>query len=206
MIELLHDLSDWLLDFADSEWAVFMLAAISFGEAIILPFPPDPFLIAVALLQPENALWLAGIVTVTSVAGGLVDHWVGVRFGRPVIERIAPRDKVEAAERLFAKYGWWTVLLAAFTPLPYKVFSVTAGILRFDRKGFLVACLVGRGVRFFLQGALIFVYGESIREFLEGNFELVTIATGALVVAAALGIILYARLRRRNAPVGEEGP
>lgn len=206
MIEFLHDLSDWLLDFADSEWAVLVLALISFGEAIILPFPPDPFLIAVALLQPENALWLAAIVTVTSVAGGLVDHWVGVRFGRPIIERLAPRDKVEAAERLFTKYGWWTVLLAAFTPLPYKVFSVTAGILRFDRKGFLLACLAGRGLRFFLQGVLIFVYGESIREFLEGNFELVTIATGAVVVVAGVGVAVYAQLRRRRAPASEEGP
>lgn len=205
MLDLLHDLSDWLLSFADSEWAVLVLALASFGEAIILPMPPDPLLIAIALLQPENALWLAGLVTVTSVAGGVVDHWVGVRFGRPLLERFAPRDKIDAVERTFHKYGWWTVVLAAFTPLPYKVFSVTAGTLLLDRKRFTVACLVGRGARFFLQGALIFVYGESIRRFLEENFELVTIATGALAVAAVAVVILLAQVRRWRTRVSEDG-
>ena len=205
MLDLLHDMSDWLLGFADSEWAVVVLALASFGEAIILPMPPDPLLIAIALLQPENALWLAGLVTVTSVAGGVVDHWVGVRFGRPLLERFVRRDKIDAVERTFHKYGWWTVFLAAFTPLPYKVFSVTAGTLLLDRKRFTLACLAGRGARFFLQGVLIFIYGESIRRFLEDNFELVTISVGAVAVLAVAIVVLVAQVRRRRSRLSEEG-
>ena len=206
MIDILHDLSDWVLSFADSEWAVLLLAVASFSEAIFFPVPPDPLLTGIALLRPESALWLAGIVTVSSVAGALVGHWLGRRIGRPLVERVASKDKVLAVERMFIRYGWWAVLLAAFTPLPYKVFAITAGILHLDRKRFLVASLVGRGARFFLLGFLVLVYGEAIQGFLEDNFELVTIGTGSAMVVAVAVVALYVRRRRARANTDSEGP
>ena len=81
MIELFGDLSDWVVGFADSDWAVLVLAASSFAEAIFFPVPPDPLLIGIALIKPESALWLAALATVSSVAGAVVGHWLGRRFG-----------------------------------------------------------------------------------------------------------------------------
>ena len=82
MTEWLHDLADWTVAFADSDWAVWMLALVSFSEAIFFPVPPDPLLIGIALVQQPLALWLALLVTVSSVAGALVGHWLGRRLGR----------------------------------------------------------------------------------------------------------------------------
>ncbi len=199
MIELLHNLSDWVVGFADSDWAALALAVLSFCESIFFPIPPDPLLIGIGILQPENALWLAGVVTLSSVAGALVGHWLGKLFGRPLLYRIAPRDKVASVEDMFRKHGVWAILIAAFTPLPYKVFAISAGILDMDRRSFLVASLIGRGARFLLIGVLVFAYGESITEFIEGrSFMLLTVAAAAAVIAAAALAALYTRRRSRN--------
>ena len=200
MLELLHDLSDWVVGFADSDWAVLALALASFSESIFFPIPPDPLLIGVGILQPENALWLAAVVTLASVAGAVVGHYLGKRFGRPLLYRIAPDDRVLAVEKLFQRYGAWAILVAAFTPLPYKVFAILAGIFDMDRRRFVVASLIGRGARFFLLGGLIFVYGDSIEGFIDRNFTQLTIALGVgSVVVVGLAALYAQRRRARNA-------
>ena len=135
-----------------------------------------------------------------SVAGAVVGHYLGKRFGRPLLYRIAPEDRVLAVEKLFQKYGAWAILVAAFTPLPYKVFAILAGILDMNRRRFVVASLIGRGARFFLLGGLIFVYGDSIEGFTDRNFTQLTIALGVgSVVVVGLGALYAHRRRARNA-------
>ena len=200
MMEPLHELSDWVVGFADSDWAVLALALAAFVESIFFPIPPDPLLIGVGILQPENALWLAGVVTLSSVAGALVGHWLGKRFGRPLLYRIAPEDKVLAVERTFQRHGAWAILVAAFTPLPYKVFAISAGIMDMDRRRFVVASLIGRGARFFLLGALIFIFGEEIEGFIDRNFRDITVGLGlAVIVVIGLAAVYAHRRRARNA-------
>ena len=84
MIDLLRELSDWTAGFAESDWSVVILAVAAFTESIFFPVPPDPLLIAIAIPQPHAALWLAALVTASSVAGAVVGHWLGLRFGRPL--------------------------------------------------------------------------------------------------------------------------
>ncbi len=202
MFELLRDLSDWTTGFAESDWSALILAAASFAESIFFPIPPDPLLLAIAIPQPHAALWLAGLVTASSVAGAVVGHWLGHRFGRPLLYRFASGKKVEAVEKMFRKYGAWAVLIAAFTPIPYKVFAISAGILDMNRRTFIFASIIGRGARFFILGGLIFAYGEDIERFIDTNFELVTAASAvALVVAVAL-VAIVARRRRARGAVG----
>ena len=196
MIELLHDLSDWTVGFADSDWAALALAVLSFCESIFFPVPPDPLLIGIGILQPENALWLAAVVTVSSVAGALVGHWLGKRLGRPLLNRIASENKVLAVERMFHRHGAPAILIAAFTPLPYKVFAISAGVLDMDRRMFVVTSLIGRGARFFLLGGLIFFYGDSVQDFIQRNFDLLTIASGVAVAVIAVLAALYMHQRR----------
>ena len=196
MIDLYHRLSDWVVGFAESDWAVLILAVNSFTEAIFFPVPPDVLLIGIAVLEPERALWLAGIVTVSSVAGAVVGHWLGRRWGRPLLHRLVSPAKTETVERLFRKYGAWAILLAAFSPVPYKVFAILAGVLELDRRSFVAASAAGRGARFFAIGVLVFFYGEEIEGFIGDNFEILTLAVTAAALLV-LGVVLAAR-RRRN--------
>ncbi len=199
MFEWLHDLSAWVKDFSDSPWSAVLLGANSFTEAIFFPVPPDPLLIAISIPQPHLALWLAALVTVTSVAGAFVGYWLGRRYGRPILYRFVSGPRVLTVERLFKKYGAWAILLAAFTPIPYKVFAISAGVLDLDSRSFIIASLVGRGLRFFAIGVLVMAFGESIESFIDSNFETVTIASGAALAVLLAGVVL---VRRRKAPGG----
>ncbi len=202
---MLHDLSDWLIDFATSSWAVAALAVSSFAEAIFFPIPPDPLLIAMGVLQPNLAIVFGIIVTVSSVAGALVGHWLGKRFGQPLLYRWFPDRLVDTAETLLARYGVWATLIAAFTPVPYKVFAISAGALDLDRRTFLLASVIGRGVRFISIGALIFLFGESIEDFATGNFELIMIVLGVAVVGGVIALAVWNRSRARHETVATGG-
>ena len=196
MLEPLHNLSDWLLGLADSSWAVAVLGITSFTESIFFPIPPDPLLLVMSIARPDAALWLAALVTVTSVAGALVGHWLGRRFGRPLAYRMFPQQRIAMIEGMFKRYGMLAVLLAAFTPLPYKVFAISAGILDLDRRAFVIASLAGRGARFFLLGGLVFIFGEPIEAFIDENLGLLTLAVAAAIAAAVVTLgILYGRRR-----------
>lgn len=196
MTGLFGGLSDWLTGFSDSPWAALILGANSFTEAIFFPIPPDPLLLGIAILHPRQALWLAALVTATSVSGAVVGHWLGKRLGRPLLLRWFSQSRVLAVERTFKRHGTWAIFLAAFTPLPYKLFAIAAGVGDMELRGFIVASLVGRGMRFFAVGALAFVFGESIESFLKDNFDILTIGFGATVIAIAVAIAIAARRRR----------
>ena len=202
MVDLFKDLSDWVLRFADSDWSALILAVTSFFESIFFPIPPDALLIAIGIRHPETAVWLAALVTASSVAGAVVGHWLGRRFGRPLLYRLVRRDRVETVETMFSKYGAWAVLLAAFTPIPYKVFAISAGVLDLDRRTFIFASLIGRGARFFSLGILLLVFGESIGEFIDDNFELITLGAGVALLAGVGLVVIIMRIRRARDAVG----
>lgn len=199
MFEILHDLTDWVIQLADNDWAVVFLGLTSFFESIFFPIPPDPLLIAMSIGQPKAALWFAVLVTVSSVAGALVGHWLGARLGRPLLHRWFADSKVATVESMFNRYGMWAILLAAITPLPYKLFAISAGALNMDRRTFLIASVIGRGVRFLTIGALLFVYGEPVEQFIDENFEILTVGAAGTLIAAALLAYAYKRLRTSQA-------
>lgn len=189
-----------MLEFAESPWAIGILVLNAFGESIVWPVPPDPILIAIAAIRPKDALWIAALVTVASVSGAFVGHWLGLQVGRPILNKLFPQRHISKAEGLFQKYGVWAILVAAFTPIPYKVFTILAGVLHLDRKSLLVGSIVGRGARFMLQGSLIFVFGKEIESFLETNLEVISWTVGAAVIAVVILATLYYRFRFRAGP------
>ena len=199
--ELLHDLSDWLLGFADSEWAIAMLAFASFIESIFFPIPPDPLLLAVAIVQQPIAILLGVLTAAASVAGALVGHTIGVWLGRPVLSRMFSEDKIASVDRLFERYGTWAILIAAFTPIPYKVFAIAAGVWRMDRRKFLIASAIGRGARFVTIGVLVFLFGREIEAFISGNFEILTAGISLLAIAAGAAWYVVHRRRQTQASV-----
>jgi membrane protein YqaA with SNARE-associated domain len=201
MIDLLRSFSHWVEGFADSPWAVAILVINSFTESVFNPIPPDPLLIGMSVLNPNLALLYAALVTASSVIGALVGHWLGLRFGRPLVLKFISEKKVDRVEGMFQRYGSWAVLIAAFTPIPYKVFAITAGVLEMERHPFIVASIIGRGARFFLLGGLIFFFGRPIQQFIEDRFELLTVLFSILLVVSVIVVFFIMRWRRANAVV-----
>ena len=199
MLEVLSELSHWLVGFASSEWAIVVLATVAFVESIFSPFPPDPLLIAASVFNPEMAIVLAAVVTVASVAGALAGYWLGKRFGRPVLDRFSSSERVERVEALFDKHGTWAIILAAVSPIPYKVFAIAAGAMEMRLRPFIIASLIGRGARMFLWAILILLFGEAALELIESRGLLIGALSGAGIVAAFILYLLYARIRRRRA-------
>jgi len=192
---MLDDLRDWLVDWADSAAGPAALGLLTAAEAVFFPLPPDPLLIALALQNPGSALFLAGLTTAASVAGGVVGHWLGLRFGRPLLLRLHNRY-MEPMEALFLRHSFWAIVLAGLTPLPYKVFTISAGVFGVSRLPFILASIVGRGVRFFSLGVLIFFWGDRFQRFLDERFDVVMAALGALLIIAV--VVWVYRVRRNS--------
>ena len=200
MIEVFHNLSDWVIAFANSDWAILALAIVAFAESIFFPIPPDPLLLTVALLKQNLAVWLGIMVTVASIAGAIVGHWLGSTFGRPVLDRFFSKRLVSTAQDWLGRYGVWVTIIAAFTPIPYKVFAITAGVLDMERRSFIIASIIGRGARFITIGVLVMLYGDRIEHFIGDNFELITIGVGAALIATVVSISLVDKFDTRGTP------
>ena len=202
LLARLSDLADWTEGFAESDWAIGLLLLVAFSESFIFPIPPDPILIATGLAHPSWAILLAGLVTAASVAGAVVGHWLGRRLGRPLLYRLVSQPRIERAERLFSRYGAWAIVVAAFTPVPYKVFTVLAGVLDLKIRHLVIASLVGRGARFLAIGALISVFGDSIQSFIDDNFQKLAFAAAAGLIALVSAVLIVGSVRRTRRRAG----
>ena len=198
MFEILHELSNWIREFAETDWAFLILFITAFLESTISPIPPDPLLIPMGILQPNLAIWLGVLCTVASVTGAVVGHWLGAQFGRPILGKFVSEGRIKSAETLFDKYGVWAVLIAAVTPIPYKVFTILAGVLKLDMKRFLIASIIGRGMRFLSLGVVIFIFGDDVQVFVEEQFEALTLLAGVGVIGSNLFVIILAKWRTKK--------
>ena len=196
-MEYFDGLTTWFAAFAGSEWAVVVLAIATFLESIFSPIPPDPLLIPMSVLNPNMAILYGLVATLSSVLGALVGHWLGSRFGSPILSRFASNSKIDQAESLFDRFGGWAVLAAAVTPIPYKVFAVLAGVLKYDRKKFFIVSLIGRGVRFIGLGVLLFLFGEHIQIFIEDNLQSLSLYGLAVFMVLGVGLVVLLKFRNR---------
>ena len=142
------------------------------------PVPPDILLSAMVLSTPQKALLIALVCTIASVLGGLIGYTFGRCGGRPLFELWFKKhmDKLEAVEKMYEKYGSIAVLVSAFTPIPYNIFTIASGILRMNIFKFLGASILGRGGRFFLVSIVLMFFGETIKKYMDIVILLLTIA------------------------------
>lgn len=191
-MELLHSLVAAVESFAASPYALIILAVLAFAESSFFPIPPDALMIPLALANPPAALFYALVTTVSSVLGGILGFWIGDRGGKPVLARFFGKSgKIELVKTFYNKFDVWAVSIAAFTPIPYKVFTIAAGVFDLDFKRFVMASLIGRGGRFFLVGGLIFAFGPVIATFLENYFEVSVISFTVLLIT---GFFLFGKI------------
>lgn len=175
-------LKQFLRNIVYSPFAVPGLAAISFAESSFFPIPPDTILIPLALLDPGRAFGYATVTTLASVAGGLFGYAIGHYGGKPLARKIISEPKLERVRQLYQKYDVWAVTMGAFTPLPYKVFTIAAGLMDLNVKRFILASFIGRAGRFYAIATVVFVFGESARTLLSEYFELAVIAFSVLLI------------------------
>jgi len=182
---------DQLIDFFLA-WGGLGLAMIAFAESSFFPIPPDLLLIPLSLASPDKALLYAFITTLFSVTGSLLGYFLGSRFGRPLLYRFAKPATVMRVEKMFHLYGTWSITIAGFTPIPYKVFTIAAGVFRSSIPSLLVGSLIGRGLRFLGEAFIILALGTKAGYFLNSYAGIST------SVIALLIILIYFFLKKSN--------
>ena len=153
------------------------LAINSCVESFFLVPPPDFLLIAMDLAKPEKALYYALICTIASAIGGVIGYLIGRFGGRPVFNFLFKKnhDKFDAVERMYNEYGSFAVFFSAFTPIPYKIFTIASGILEMNFIKFFLASFFGRGARFFIVSIVLMFFGAAVKKYLEFVILAVTV-------------------------------
>ena len=181
---------DRVLSWARHRHAERYLAALSFAESSFFPVPPDVMLAPMCLADRRRAWRFAGVTTAASLAGGIAGYAIGYFLFdslQPWLETTDYWDAYLTGREWFKRWGVWAVFVAGFSPIPYKIFTISAGVALLNLPGFIIASLLGRGARFFLVAGLIVAGGERMAELLPKYVERI----GWTVVAVAVAVAAY---------------
>ena len=159
-----------VIELAKHRHAPVYLGALSFFEAIVLPIPADAMLIPMVLANRLKAWRFAAITTITSVLGGVVGYFIGVylfdTIGVFVIELYGLEEDFQVLQTWYVDHGIWIVLVAGFTPIPYKIFTIASGSFSMMLTPFIITSVIGRGARFFLVSLICYWGGEALNAIL----------------------------------------
>ncbi len=169
------------------------LSAMSFAESSFFPIPPDVMLMPMSLATPQKAFYFAWLTTLFSVLGGVLGYAIGywaMDILMPMIESMGYAEKIQRGEQFFAEYGVWIILMAGFSPVPYKLFTITAGASSMALLPFILASIIGRGARFFLVAGIMKWGGAKMEEGIRKWVDWLGWAF-VLLVAAYIGYKVY---------------
>ena len=184
---MLRRLYSWVLHWAETpygSWALFLLAL---SESSFFPVPPDVLLIALAVSIPKKSFKYALICTAGSLIGGCLGYLIGWQFmitvGEKIIQFYGLTHKMQYIKDLYMQYDAWAIGIAGFTPIPYKVFTISAGAFDINFTVFVIASAISRAARFFLVAWLIYLFGPKIKTFIDKYFNILAITFVVLLVA-----------------------
>ena len=179
-------LYDWVLHWADTPYGIPALFLLSFAESSFFPIPPDILLIALALGATAKSFRFAFVCTVSSVLGGMFGYAIGLVFfeviGHKILDFYGFLDKFAVVKEMFLRYDVWFVGIAGFTPIPYKVFTITAGAFGMNFPLFVMISAISRGARFYLVSGFIWKFGRPIKSFIDRYFNLLSIVFAVLLI------------------------
>lgn len=193
-MKLFGPLYDRVIGWARHRHAVRYLGFLSFAESSFFPIPPDVMLAPMCLADRSKAWWFATITTVTSILGGIAGYAIGYFLFdqvEPWLHDMGYWPAYLKGKEWFDNWGIWAVLIAGFSPVPYKIFTISAGVAVLNFPGFVIASMLGRGARFFLVAGLIVVGGERMESVLPKYVE--RIGWGVVAIAVAVAIFLVVR-------------
>jgi len=182
----LKRLYDYCMDWIAGPYGAWTLFIIAFVESSFFPIPPDVFLIAMCIAAPTRAFKYALICAAGSVLGGMFGYGLGLFFmesvGQHIIALYGLEDKFVRVQELYQRYDAWAVGAAGFTPLPYKLFTITAGAFEINFITFVLASIVSRSARFFLVAAIIWKFGIPVKAYIDKYFNIITIVFMILLI------------------------
>ena len=198
-------LYQWVLSWAETPYGGVALFILAFAESSFFPVPPDVLLIALCMGAPKKWWKFATSCSIASVIGGVFGYVIGLTMfdiiGEWIMKLVGslshkdPETLLTTAQHYFDLYGAWAVGIAGFTPIPYKVFTISAGFFQMSFLPFIIASTLSRSARFFIVGGaigfLFDLYGEKIRKFIDKYFNLLTIAFVLLLVGGFLVLKVF---------------
>jgi membrane protein YqaA with SNARE-associated domain len=189
---MMRSLYDWMMRQAASDRAPTALFWVSFIESSVFPIPPDVMLIPMAIANRLKAWWFATIATIGSVLGGVLGYAIGYflfdLIGQPILGFYGYGDKFGEFAAQYNEYGPWIVFMAGLTPFPFKVITIASGTVSMNIFVFVLASIIGRASRFFAVAALLYFFGQPIREFIERYFGILTVLFFVLLVGGFAAI------------------
>ncbi len=191
-MKLMRRLYDWVLHWSATPHAVSALFLLAFAESSFFPIPPDVLLIAMVIAVPASAVWYAFVCSAGSVLGGMAGYAIGWGIWEVVdsifIGHIFSQEVFDRVVRAYQENAFITVLTAAFTPIPYKVITIAAGVSRINFLTLVIASVIGRSSRFFLVAGLLYYFGAVMKEKIEKYFDWFALAFFALLIAGFLAV------------------
>lgn len=170
-----------------SPYALIVLSSLSLSESAFFIIPPEVLLIPMALANKEMALIYGFVTTIFSVVGAAVGYFIGKKGGQPILNRLFSKEKTDKVQTLFHRYDTGAIFISAFTPIPFKVFTIAAGVFDLDFKKFLISSFLGRGLRYMIIAGLVYFFGESVSNFLLNEFDkVIALGTVALIVVVGM--------------------
>ncbi|MDY0189694.1 MAG: YqaA family protein [Desulfuromonas sp.] len=193
-MRILRQLYDWVLHWANTPYAAVALFVLAFAESSFFPIPPDVLLIAIGISMPRKIFRSAALCTLGSVLGGVAGYAIGHSLWDIAagwfftwVPGFTP-EIFQSIQLIFSKYNFWFVFLAGFTPIPYKVITIGAGVFHLNFPVFIFASTVSRGLRFYLIGALVYRYGDRARQIIDEHFNRLTLVFAALLIGGFIVI------------------
>lgn len=184
-------LIQWMIDTTYdklSGYGWFGLFILAFAESSFFPVPVETLLIPLIIAAPGLTAWFIVVATVGSVLGGILGYYIGYIGEIAVLERFFDKKKIQKIHKIFEKHGAVGIFIAGFTPIPYKIATIGAGVFYINVWKFIIASAISRGLRFLLVGLLVYLYGQTIVAFIDTYIFAITVSTGVLIV---LGYIYY---------------
>ncbi len=189
---MLKKMYDWVLQWAERPGGTWALFIIAFCESSFFPIPPDVLLIALAVGAPKKSYKFAIVCSIGSVLGACLGYFIGWQFmdliGSKIINFYHLTDKVDYIAALYKEWDAWAVSIAGFTPIPYKLFTISAGAFAINFPIFIIASAASRTLRFVLVGSLIYFFGPSIQSFIDKYFNILAIVFTILLIAGFVAI------------------
>jgi membrane protein YqaA with SNARE-associated domain len=182
----------WLLEKSKHRHAPWYLALVSFTESSISFIPPDPMMVPMIVAHKERAWFLAFLTTLSSVLGGALGYAIGFylfdHLGVPILETYGLMEKIKAFQEFFNEWGFWAIVVKAFTPIPFKLVTITAGALKFNFSLFMLASTISRGIRFYLEAAIVWKWGAQMNKIIVENIMLISTLFLAVLIAGFLAL------------------
>ena len=189
-MKIIRYLYNWTLEQSSKKHASWFLAFISFIESSIFPIPPDVVLIPMIIAKRTKAFILAFVCTTFSVLGGLFGYLIGFALfnsvGIILVNFYGMNEYIENLKEYYSNYGVWFVLIAGFTPFPFKIITIASGLFQLNLIIFILCSVVARGCRFYLIAFLLYLFGETIKNYIDKYFNILTILFFIFLICGVL--------------------